>query len=112
MFTSKLLLLFNESLWVDRSINKRINGSFRQYCASDPLILLLIQGFTIRGFILIYERSACFLWKTIWILFYSIAEGLPSIMKNNIIDMASTATFAGLCSFEEIFHYIFAQSGL
>ena len=33
-------------------------------------------------------------------------------MKNNIIHMASTATFAGLCSFAEIFHYIFAHLGL
>ena len=32
--------------------------------------------------------------------------------KNNIIHMASTATFAEPYSFGEIFHYIFANLGL
>ena len=49
------------------------------------------------------------MWKIIWILFHSMAESLPLIMKNNIIDMASTAMFAGPCSFDEIFHYILAH---
>ena len=34
-----------------------------------------------------------------------------NIMKNNIIDMTSTATFAVPCSFREIFHYIIAHLG-
>ena len=33
-------------------------------------------------------------------------------MKDNIIHMASTATFAGPRSFDKIFHYIFAHLGL
>ena len=71
-----------------------------------------IKGFPIRGFILIYKKNPRFLWKIIWFLFRLIAEGLPLIMKNNIIYMTSTATFAGLCSFDEIFYYIFAHLGL
>ena len=57
-------------------------------------------------------KNACFLWKIIWFLFHSIAEGLPLIMKNNIIDMTSTARFAGPYIFHEIFHYISAHLGL
>ena len=72
----------------------------------------LLQVFPIRGFILIFKKNACLLCKIIWFLFHSIAEGLPLIMKNNIIYMASTATFAGPCSIHEIFHNIFAHLGL
>ena len=71
-----------------------------------------VKGFPIRGFILIYKKNTCFLWKIISFLFHSIAEGLPLMMKNNIIDMVSTTTFSGPCSFHEIFHYIFAHLGL
>ena len=53
-----------------------------------------------------------FLWKIIWFLFDSIAEGLPLITKNNIDDMSSTATFAGACSFYKVYHCIFAHLGL
>ena len=52
------------------------------------------------------------MWKIIWRLFHSIAEGLQLIMKKNIIHMASTVTFVGPCSFDRIFHYIFAHLGL
>ena len=48
-----------------------------------------VLGIPIRGFILIYKKNACFFKKIIWFLFHSIA---------------------GLCSFDEIFHYIFAHS--
>ena len=72
----------------------------------------LTQGLPIRGFNLIYEKNACFLWKIIWFLFCSIAVGLPLIMKNNIMHVASAARFARPCSFDGIFHYIFAHLGL
>ena len=71
-----------------------------------------LNGSPIRGFILSYKRKACFLWKIIWFLFNSMAESLLLIMKNNIIHMASTATFTRPCSFNEIFHYIFIHLGL
>ena len=58
-------------------------------------VVSYVKGFRIRGFILISKKNACFLWKIIWFLFHSIAEVLPFIMKNNIIYMTSTATFAG-----------------
>ena len=55
------------------------------------------------------EVSFWFIRKIIWFSFHSIAEGLPLIMKNNIIHMTSTAAFAGPFSFDQIFHYIFAH---
>ena len=52
-----------------------------------------IKGFPIRGFILIYNKNACFLWKIISFLFHLIAEGLPLIMKNNILRLEDHALF-------------------
>ena len=63
----------------------------------EPFLSVYIQGFPIRGFILIYKKSACFLLKIILFLFHSRAEGLPLIMKNNTICLVSTTAFAGLC---------------
>ena len=85
---------------VSKVLNQKLN---MQGCQT------LTQGLPIRGFNLIYEKNARFLCKIIWFLFRSIAVGLPLRMKNNIIHVASAARFAGPCSFDEIFHYIFAH---
>ena len=43
-----------------------------------------MKGFLIEGFIFIYKKNAYFFWKIIWFLFYSIAEGFPLIIENNM----------------------------
>ena len=102
----------NESNLQFRPINTLFLNHSSDKCififSSHMRTFYIIQGFPIRGFTLIYKKNSCFLWKVIWFLFHSIAESLLLIMKNNIIHMASTFTFAGPCTFDDILHYIFA----
>ena len=98
-------------LWTDGrlpSIVTRQHVSV-QHGTNGRFLHRYIKGFPIRGFILVYKKNACFMWKIIWFFFHSIAEGLPLIMENNVIHMAFTVMLTGPCSFHEIFHYIFAH---
>jgi len=71
-----------------------------------------IQGFPIRGFILIFKKNEYFLREINKCLFHCKEEGMPLTFENDISQMAATVTLAAPYPFHEIFHICGCMSSI